>query len=233
MDKMKEVKISVEEYKTLLESKHELEGLECNGVDNWAGYGYRDGWEDLDVDKLVSEKLIKDDKPKFDKAKESVYETDYRIESDRDAERMVKLIADLKRDNERLIAICEESIKEYQMKIQGYKDEIDNMVNPIQEQIFSWMQNQEVKETKTQYSYKLPSATLKYTKAKADYSKDDTKLLEWVRSNKANLVKTKESVDWATLKKELKIVEDKAITKDGEIVEGIEIVEKSGKFEIK
>lgn len=230
---MKEVKISAEEYARLLKSEDELNCLECNGVDNWVGYGMREDWEDLNVDKLVQEKLIKDDNPKFDKAKESTYENDYRIENDVDAEKMVKLIADLKSDKERLIAVCEESIKEYQMKIQGYEEEISNMVTPIESALFHWMQNQEVKETKTQFSYKLPSATLKYTKAKTDYAKDDSKLLEWVKDNKAELVKVKESVDWATLKKELKIVENKAITKDGEIVEGVEIVEKSGKFEIK
>jgi len=188
----------------------------------------------VSVEKYVSiDKPVEDDKPTFDKAKQSVYETDYRIESDLDAEKMVKLISELKEQNVKLIEVCKQQIAEYQSKIDFYEEETANMVNPIQEQLFNWMQNQEVKETKTQYSYKLPSATLKYTKAKADYSKDDAKLLEWVKGNREDLVKVKESVDWATLKKELNIFEDKAVTIDGEIVEGIKIVEKAGKFEIK
>jgi hypothetical protein len=231
---MKEVKISADEYARLLEGNDKLNMLECAGVDNWEGYGINsDEWQTIDIESYIEASLIEDKKPTFDNAKQSVYETDYRIETDLDAEKMVKLISELKEQNVKLIEVCKQQIAEYQSKIDFYEEETANMVNPIQEQLFNWMQNQEVKETKTQYSYKLPSATLKYTKAKADYAKDDVKLLEWVKSNKSDLVKTKESVDWATLKKDLKIVEDKAITKDGEIVEGIEIVEKAGKFEIK
>lgn len=91
------------------------------------------------------------------------------------------------------------------------------------------------KETKTQSSYTLPSGKLILKEQKPEWTHDDAQLLPWVKQNVPSLVKTKESVDWAELKKELTVIwqEDgsQMITNaDGEIVPGVTVTERPDKF---
>jgi hypothetical protein len=91
------------------------------------------------------------------------------------------------------------------------------------------------KESKTQESYALPSGKLVLKEQKPEWTHDDEQLLPWVKQNVPNLVRTKESVDWAELKKELTVIwqEDgsQMITNaDGEIVPGITVTERPDKF---
>lgn len=52
------------------------------------------------------------------------------------------------------------------------------------------------------------------------YTKDDTELLEYVKSSAPGYIKTKESVDWAAYKKTLHQADDgRLITEDGEVLD--------------
>jgi len=58
------------------------------------------------------------------------------------------------------------------------------------------------KATKTQMSYALPSGKLVLKKQAPEFERDDAVLLPWLKENGFDeYVKTKESVDWAGLKK--------------------------------
>lgn len=82
-------------------------------------------------------------------------------------------------------------------------------------------------------SYKLPFGTLQMRKKPAKLERDDEKLMELARP--LGLVKVKESLDWAELKKQLVIDGYKVVNKEtGELVEGITVVEAEGdEFSIK
>ena len=94
------------------------------------------------------------------------------------------------------------------------------------------------KESKTQESYLLPSGKLVMKKPAVVLEHNDELLLPWVKQNKSGFIKTKESVDWAGLKKEL--LSNEAIdpayrgfmTDDGEIIPGINRVEKPAEFKV-
>lgn len=93
-------------------------------------------------------------------------------------------------------------------------------------------------ETKTQLSYKLPGGKLVMKKPALVLEHDDEQLLPWLKQNRPAFVKTKESVDWAGLKKDL--LSDAAVdpayrglvTDDGEIIPGISRVEKPAEFKV-
>ena len=67
-------------------------------------------------------------------------------------------------------------------------------------------------------------------KQEPEFSRVDDLLLAWTKKNRPELVKTVESTDWAKLKRECTVVDGKAVTKDGEIVEGVAVTEREDKF---
>jgi hypothetical protein len=99
------------------------------------------------------------------------------------------------------------------------------------------------KETKTQESYALPSGKLVLKKQGPDYERDDALILAWLKANDGDrFVKTKESVDWAELKKKIdvlqltagdeKVTEQVVFTETGEVVPGITVTARPDVFKV-
>lgn len=81
-----------------------------------------------------------------------------------------------------------------------------------------------VNNSKTK-SIKLSNGVAGFRTVKAKFDVDDNKLLAWVKKSAPDKVKITESVDWAALKKEIATTpEGKVITKDGEVVDGVNLV---------
>jgi len=102
--------------------------------------------------------------------------------------------------------------------------------------LLRYMQTVDAKQTKTQASYKLPSAKLVLKKEKKVLKVDKKIFLEYAKEYEREFVKTTESLDWATMKKNYSIVGDKIISNlTGEVVEleGLEIETKKSNFEVK
>lgn len=54
------VKITLDEYKSLVKSACEMEALQAVGVDNWGGWGeHRDTYKDLATEALSEENINK------------------------------------------------------------------------------------------------------------------------------------------------------------------------------
>lgn len=157
-------------------------------------------------------------------------ENNLRIVDDIGAEKaLVSLKAD-REEKERMVNVCNQMILEYQAKIQGLENNYSEKEDFIKHTLQAYMETVETKETKTQHSYKLPSAKLIYKNSTQAIEKDDKKLLECIDEQ---YIKTERKIDWANYKKGLKIVEGNVINNDGEIVEGVNVVEKEGEFQIK
>jgi len=154
------------------------------------------------------------------------------IDDDGKAEWALNKIAEEKAETQRMINVANSMIMKYQEKIEVYQNQFESKTAYLKEQLRQYFETVPHKETKTQETYKLPSGTLKLKKQNPEYIRDEEKLLEWVKANKLSYVKTKESVDWVELKKELKFVDDKALTEDGEIVDGVTVSERPSIFEI-
>ena len=89
------------------------------------------------------------------------------------------------------------------------------------------------KVTSTQENYTLPSGKLVFKKQAPEYERDDAQILEWLHSSgKEQYVKTKETVDWNSLKSTLNIVGDTASDENGEIVPGLKVIEREDVFKV-
>lgn len=89
--------------------------------------------------------------------------------------------------------------------------------------------------TKTSESYALPSGTLMLKQQEPTFERDEDKLIGWLKNNnQMELIKIKESVDWAAMKKQLVFSDGLAFDAEtGEVVDGIKVVEREDKFDVK
>lgn len=157
----------------------------------------------------------------------------FTIDNDNTAEWALTIIKAEKMDRDRLISVCEQKIQEYQEKIEQFRQRCDNKTSYLISQLNQYFQTVERKKTKTQETYKLPSGTLKLKLPSVEYQRDDAKLLEWLKTSEMKqYIQTKESPKWVELKKTIQVAGNKVLTQDGEIVEGVTVVEKPAKFEV-
>lgn len=151
------------------------------------------------------------------------YKEEFKVDTDVKAEWCLKKIADKKAEAKRYTDVCNEMIRQYQDKITRNEEKLQTEVWVLTSKLLTYFEEVEHKATKTQETYKLPSGTLKMKYATPEFIKDEEAFKNWVKQNRPERIKTTESIEWGELKKELTIDNDKAITKDGEIVEGISV----------
>lgn len=73
-------------------------------------------------------------------------------------------------------------------------------------------------------SVKLPNGTIGFRRS-TNFVKDDSALLDYIKSNAPAYVKIKESVDWTGFKNTCKVDGNKLVTEDGEIVPAVTVME--------
>lgn len=80
---------------------------------------------------------------------------------------------------------------------------------------------------------KLPFGTLKARDQQPEYVRDEEKLLLWAKAKRPDMVKVKESVDWATLKKTVSAVQNGvAIDENGQPIDGVTVLERGVKLSV-
>ena len=97
-----------------------------------------------------------------------------------------------------------------------------------------WFENgAERRELKASWRVPLPDGTLVLTKPSETLAHDDDALLAFVKQNRPEFVRVKESVDWAELKKHLHVEDGAAYFADtGEMPDGVTVTEKPSEFKI-
>lgn len=121
-----------------------------------------------------------------------------------------------------------------------YNEQIRKIVNSCDGTISFMMHCLEVyfgtvphKETATEENYRLPSGKLVMKKPSTDFDRDDNELLDWLKKNgHSEFIKTKESVDWSSLKKTLIVVGGSVTDENGEIIPCVTAVEKPAEFKL-
>lgn len=167
---------------------------------------------------------------------EQVEKEGFIVDTDLKAEWTCKKIKEETAEAQRIIDICDTMIQQYTLKKEEESKKLESKTGYLKsllQQYFETLLSK--KKTKTQETYKLPSGTLKRKFGTPEFIKDETVLIEWVKGNnefKNEFIKTKESVDWANLKKKITIQGDKVVTEDGEIVDGITVEMKADRFEV-
>lgn len=166
-------------------------------------------------------------------APETEAKEEFKITDDNTAEWALTVIKAEREDRDRLISVCEQKIQEYQEKIDQYKKQYESRTSYLISCLTQYFETVPHKATKTQETYKLPSGTLKLKLPRIEYQKDDTKLVEWLKSSgMTDFVQIKESPKWSELKKTVQVNNGMVITADGEIVEGVTVVEKPATFDV-
>lgn len=89
------------------------------------------------------------------------------------------------------------------------------------------------KKTKTQESYPLPSGKLVRKHQDTEFIRNDEELLSWLHENNGEkYIKTKESVDWAGMKKTLSVLGETVVDENGEIIPCIKASERPDVFKV-
>ena len=138
----------------------------------------------------------------------------------------------LKRRKE-LIADRDNLIAFYQARIDAVKKDADVKLSIIDRALFLFFQTVQHHKTATQESYTHPEGKLVLKKQEPEFKRDDKAVMSWLKDNNGgNYIKTTESLDWASLKKDVTVMGNNVVTSDGEIVPGVEVIEREAKFTV-
>lgn len=154
------------------------------------------------------------------------------ISNDQTAEWAIKKIAEERAETQRYINVCDTMIADYAMKKQKAQEYLVNKTSFLIGKLQEYFLTVPHKEAKTQETYKLPSGTLKMKYGTPEFVRDEEKLLKWAKENAPECVKVKETANWAEIKKNSSIAEERVVTNDGEIVEGVSVVWNPNRFEV-
>lgn len=91
----------------------------------------------------------------------------------------------------------------------------------------------EQKKIDPNFKVSTPYGKVSSRKQQPKFKRDEDILLQWTKQNKPEYVKVKESPDWAGLKKEIEVKNNVAVTKDGEIIEGVIVEERPDSINVK
>ena len=87
------------------------------------------------------------------------------------------------------------------------------------------------KQTKTQESYALPGGKLVLKTQNPEFKRDDKTVIEWLKQNGGErYVKIEEKLDWSALKGDTAVFDGNIVNVDGEIIPGIEVIDRDPKF---
>ena len=132
-------------------------------------------------------------------------------------------------------------IEKLEQRVRELRGEIERADNALasKTEIYTgalrrWFENgAERRELKASWRVPLPDGTLVLTKPSETLSHDDDALLAFVKQNRPEFVRVKESVDWAELKKHLHVEDGAAYFADtGEMPDGVSVVDKPSEFKI-
>lgn len=159
----------------------------------------------------------------------------FSIVSDLQAEWALKKLKKAKEEHDRLVALAQEEIADYNRQIAILDQQLESATSFLKGKLYEYFNTVEHKTTKTQESYKLLSGSLVMKKASTKISKpDDEKLLNVLKSVDASeFIQAKEVPLWGEFKKTLTVTENgNVVDQNGEILD-IEVKEEPAEFTIK
>lgn len=146
------------------------------------------------------------------------------IDTDSKAEWALKKIAEARSDRDRWVAW-------YQQKIKEITEQTDYDTMNLERMLAEYFAYVPHKKTKTQESYSLPCGKLILKTQNPEFKRDDSTVIEWLKANQYNnFIKVEEKLSWADLKAATAVFEGHIVTEDGEIVPGVEVIERDAKF---
>ena len=121
----------------------------------------------------------------------------------------------------------------YDAQMQKVNESTDSAVAYFTAKLEEYFASVPHKATKTQESYSLPGGKLIRKKQQPKFEVDDDTLVPWLKANfMAHLVKTKESADWAALKKVVNVFGSDVTTDEGEVIPGVAVTQRPDVFKV-
>lgn len=122
-------------------------------------------------------------------------------------------------------------VKWYKEQIEKIEAQTDFNTMNLERMLAEYFATVPHKKAKTQESYPLKGGKLILKTQNPEYKRDDKTVIDWLKQNNmTNFVKAKEELDWAGLKGSTAVLDGNLVTEDGEIVPGVEVVEREAKF---
>lgn len=158
----------------------------------------------------------------------------WRIADDDTADWAVAKIAEERTELSRIKDLADEQISRIMEKVRAAEKRYENGTAYLTSKLAEYFNTVPHKKTKTTESYRLLSGTLKMKLGGVSMQQDDEKLLEYLKaSGNVDMIKTTEKPMWGEFKKNLQIVDGVVVDKNsGEIVEGVEVIEKPDTFSV-
>ena len=162
---------------------------------------------------------------------------EWRIKSDEDADWWIEVKGEELAEVRRLKLQLENKINFYKEKLDKVLKEEEYILekrNGKLAQYFETIDEKQMKVTKTQKKYRLPSGELVKKFPEPQFNKKDEVLTKWLEDNQMDeYIEVKKQAKWGELKKKTKVVGDTVVLEDtGEIVEGVEVVERAPEFKV-
>ncbi len=155
------------------------------------------------------------------------------INNDKTALWAARKIKEEQAEMERQRELAESEIQRLKYLQQEYQDRFERRTANLKNLLFDYFHTVPRKATKTQESYKLLDFTLRLKKQNPEFVRDEEILTAWAKENTPELVKVKESTDWANLKKLTAVDgENVVFAESGEIIPGIVAKAREDVFEV-
>lgn len=160
---------------------------------------------------------------------------EFKIDNDKKADWALNIIAEERKEAERLKELAKQQIEEIEMKIKYIEEKSERKTAFLKSCLAQYFETVPHKATKTQESYKLLSGSLVFKLPKLNMVKDDAKLLEYFHKNgMEEYIKTEEKPVWGEFKKTLSVINGEVIdTSTGEVVKAVKVEETAGVFDVK
>lgn len=121
-------------------------------------------------------------------------------------------------------------VKWYKDKIAEIEAQTDFNTANLEKMLAEYFATVPHKATRTQESYALPEGKLILKKQQPEFRRDDATVIAWLKQNGGRFVKVREELDWAGLKAATGVFNGNVVDENGEIIPGIEVVEREEKF---
>lgn len=158
----------------------------------------------------------------------------WRITDDGCADWAVQKIAEERAELSRIRELAEAQIARIEEKVAAAERRCENGTRFLTGKLAEYFETVPHKTTKTKASYRLLSGTLTRKFGGQQMKQDDEALVKFLKaSGNLDFIKTEEKPKWGDYKKRLKIMGGSVVdTETGEIVEGVQLIEKPDTFTV-
>lgn len=169
---------------------------------------------------------------------EELENEDWKIKNDEDADWWIEVkeaelveIRRLKMQLENKIAFYKEKLEKVQKEEEYIIEKRDGKLA----EYFETLDEKNMKKTTTMLKYRLPSGELVKKFPDPQFKRNNDTLAKWLEDNGMNeYIEVKKQAKWGELKKATEVIGGTVILKDtGEIIEGVEVVERAPEFQVK